>query len=178
MRRKPKPTSSCDDRPPMIQRIQSLYLAIVAVLCLTSLFATMGRYVDGSGVVATFTNFGFAASAAPYAGVESAGPWALGALLGTVAALSLVSVMLFRTRMRQMRLVLFSTILLVGYLLTYAFFAWLYQGMLEEAAPGAGVRFQLCATMAYPVIGVILNCLAIHGIRKDEALVRSLDRIR
>jgi len=27
-------------------------------------------------------------------------------------------------------------------------------------------------------VSIILNMLAIHGIRKDEALVRSLDRIR
>jgi hypothetical protein len=30
----------------------------------------------------------------------------------------------------------------------------------------------------FPVISIILNIMAIHNIRKDERLVRSLDRIR
>jgi hypothetical protein len=42
----------------------------------------------------------------------------------------------------------------------------------------ADVEFQLCAMAIFPVISIILNIMAIHNIRKDERLVRSLDRIR
>ena len=41
----------------------------------------------------------------------------------------------------------------------------------------AGIVFGLFVAV-FPVLSIILNCLAIQGIRKDEALVRSLDRIR
>ena len=38
--------------------------------------------------------------------------------------------------------------------------------------------FHVKFVAVFPVLSIILNCLAIQGIRKDEALVRSLDRIR
>ena len=138
----------------MIQRIQTVYLAIVAILSATVLFAKVGTYMVGAKMVAWFNNFVFNADDT---GVES--------------------IMLFNFRMRQLRLTIFSTILLVGYVATYAFFAWLYQGKLE-AAGVEDVSYHLSFMALFPVVSIILNMLAIHGIRKDEALVRSLDRIR
>lgn len=158
----------------MIQRIQTVYLTIVAILSATVLFAKVGTYMVGAKMVAWFNNFVFNADDT---GVESAGPWALGVILILVILLSVVSIMLFNFRMRQLRLTIFSTILLVGYVATYAFFAWLYQGKLE-AAGVEDVSYHLSFMALFPVVSIILNLLAIHGIRKDEALVRSLDRIR
>ena len=158
----------------MIQRIQTVYLAIVAILSATVLFAKVGTYMVGAKMVAWFNNFAFNAEGTT---VESAGPWALGVILLMVILLNIVSIMLFNFRMRQLRLTIFSTILLVGYVTTYAFFAWLYQGKLE-AAGVEDVSYHLSFMALLPVVSIILNMLAIHGIRKDEALVRSLDRIR
>ena len=90
-------------------------------------------------------------------------------------------------RMRQLRLTIFSTILLVGYVITYAVFAYFYDLNLNLYASTAyekGIEiaalptFHLKFVAVFPVLSIILNCLAIQGIRKDEALVRSLDRIR
>ena len=86
--------------------------------------------------------------------------------------------MLFRKRMRQLRLTIISTILLVGYVATYAFFAYIYKEKLLLVHPDAAVSFHLNFVGIFPVLSIILNALAIHGIRKDEALVRSLDRLR
>lgn len=158
----------------MIQRIQTVYLAIVAILSATVLFAKVGTYMVGAKMVAWFNNFAFNAEGTT---VESAGPWALGVILIMVILLNIVSIMLFNFRMRQLRLTIFSTILLVGYVATYTFFAWLYQGKLE-AAGVEDVSYHLSFMALLPVVSIILNMLAIHGIRKDEALVRSLDRIR
>lgn len=161
----------------MIQRIQTLYLFIVAILSFVSLFCTIGRYVVGIDTVASFGNFTFSADGA-YKSVESSGPWALGILLIMVVFLSVMSIMLFRKRMRQLRLTIFSCILLIGYIATYAVFAWKYQLMLETVNTGSPVEYQLSFIALFPVLSLILNVLAICGIRKDEALVRSLDRLR
>jgi hypothetical protein len=75
----------------------------------------------------------------------------------------------------------------VGYVAAYALFAFYYDLNLDMFASTAyekgieGVMiptFHLKFVAVFPVLSIILNCLAIQGIRKDEALVRSLDRIR
>ena len=162
----------------MIQRIQSVYLAIVAILSTVSLFSTIGKFVAGGELVSTFSNFSFSADKEPFSQVESCGPWALGVLLIIVLLLSILTIGLFNHRMKQVRLAVFSSILLVGYIAVYAFFSWVFQGKLQTTAPDADVHFQLCATAVYPLVCLILNIMAIHRIRKDEKLVRSLDRIR
>lgn len=162
----------------MIQRIQSVYLAIVAILSTVSLFSTIGKFATGGEIVSTFSNFSFTADKEPFSTIDSCGPWALGVLLIIVLLLSLLTIGLFNHRMKQLRLTIFSSILLVGYIAVYAFFAWVFQGKLQAVAPAADVHFQLCATAVYPLVCLILNIMAIHGIRKDEKLIRSLDRIR
>lgn len=160
----------------MIQRIQTVYLLLAVILCLSSLLATVGVWADATNgaVAAQFGNF--ALSSPVLKGV--AGPYALGVLLCLVAAIDLVAVFLFHFRMRQLRLVIFSQILLVGYVLAYAFFAWLYGQKLSLALPTIDFSFRLRLMAVMPIVVFVLNALAIHGIRKDEALIRSLDRLR
>ena len=161
----------------MIQRLQTVYLALVIILSFVGLISNIGEYFVEGSVVASFSNFGFNAEGA-FKILESAGPYCLGILLIIVIFLSTISIMLFRKRMRQLRLTIISTILLVGYVATYFFFAWLYQGKLELVQQTAEITFHVRLIGIFPVLSIILNILAIIGIRKDEALVRSLDRLR
>ncbi len=162
----------------MIQRLQTLYLLIVFILCIVSLFSTIAGFNAGGEEVATFTNFSFYALKEPFTTVETSGPWALGVIQIVVAILSLVTIIMFTKRVKQMRLTVFNIILLIGYCITYAFFAWLYQQKLNEVQSQWDVDFQLKLTAIYPLVSVILCILAFRGIRKDEKLVRSLERIR
>lgn len=159
----------------MIQRIQTVYLALVAVFSILGLCLPIGQYYDGSKLMALFNNFVFIPSEHITVPLNW-GPIALGILLIFVILLSFLSIMLFHFRMRQLRITIFSTILLVGYVLFYAFLSWKYQLQLSEIHET--MKYHLCVAGVFPVISIILNCLAIHSIRKDEALVRSLDRLR
>ncbi len=161
----------------MIQRIQTVYLFIVCILSLVCLCTGVGTYIVGGEEVAAFSNFTFDAFG-QFEKFESAGPWALGILLIVVTFLSIISIMLFHKRMRQLRLTIMSTILLVGYVLTYVFFAYIYKEKLLLFLPGQAVEFSPSIIASLPVVSIILNIFAICGIRKDEALVRSLDRLR
>ena len=161
----------------MIQRIQTVYLALVAVLSILGLCLPLAEYFVGSTQVASFNNFTYTAAKGYDAfGAFSMAPLTFGVLLIIVILLTLLSIMLFRFRMRQLRLTIFSTLMLIGYVAFYAFLAWKIQLQLAEI--NAEVQFHLYFAAVFPVISIILNCLAIHGIRKDEALVRSLDRLR
>lgn len=153
----------------MIQRIQSVYLALVAILCLLGLCLPLAQYFDGADTVASFNNFRFIMNAK--GATADWGPCALGVVQVLVIIITVMAILLFRFRMRQLRLVIFTTILLVGYVAYYAILAWKFQMMTEAT-------YHLCAAAIFPVLSIILNCMAIHGIRKDEALVRSLDRLR
>ena len=173
----------------MIQRIQTVYLALVLIFSFVGLISTIGEWTVAETVVAHFSNFTFGAEGQFEALDSICGPWCLGVLLIMVMFLTTMSIMLFRKRMRQLRLTIFSTILLVGYVATYALFAYYYDLNLnvhattvyEQAGTEAAnllPTFHVKFVAVFPVLIIILNCLAIQGIRKDEALVRSLDRIR
>ena len=162
----------------MIQRIQTVYLLLVAVLSFAGLVSQIATYTVGEELVAAFGNFTFMAygSCESY---QSTGPYALGVLLILVIILSCMSIMLFNYRMRQLRLTILSSILLVGYIAVYALFAYFYRENLDQMlSPTASATFHPRFVALFPVFSLILNALAIHGIRKDEALVRSLDRLR
>lgn len=170
----------------MIQRIQTVYLALVLIFSFVGLISTVGEWTATNEIVASFSNFTFGAEGAFKALDSTKGPWCLGILLVMVMFLTTISIMLFRKRMRQLRLTIFSTILLVGYVAAYAVFAYYYDLKLDFYAATAYTEiegiipatFHLKFAAILPVLSIILNCLAIQGIRKDEALVRSLDRIR
>ena len=171
----------------MIQRIQTVYLALVLIFSFVGLISTIGEWTVADAVVAHFSNFTFGAEGAFKELDSTSGPWCLGVLLIMVMFLTLMSIMLFRKRMRQLRLTILSTILLVGYVAAYAVFAYYYHLSLDLCALTAyekGIEgcisptFHLKFAAVLPILSIILNCLAIQGIRKDEALVRSLDRIR
>lgn len=168
----------------MIQRLQTLYLLIVIILSIVSLCSTIGLYNAGGEPVAEFSNFTFNPLVEPFTQILSAGPWALGVILIAVIAIAAFTIVIFHKRVLQMRLSIFNMILLIGYILTYVFFTWLYQQKLNECqlmfqdqAP-LQAEFQLKLNAIYPLVSVILCFLAFKGIRRDEKLVRSLERIR
>lgn len=157
----------------MIQRIQTVYLLITIILCFASLFMNVAEYFIDGQVAASFGNFLFSGGKL----VEHGSTWALGTFLILVALIDMMAILLFRFRMRQLRLVIFSTILLVGYIIVYILYVWLYSQKLQLVTTQE-VNFSPQLVALFPVVGIILQVLAIHGIRKDEALVRSLDRLR
>lgn len=163
----------------MIQRIQTVYLALVLILSFVGLISNIAEWTVADTVVAHISNFTFGSEGQFKSLDSTSGPWCLGVVLIIVMFLSGLSILLFRKRMRQLRLTIFSTILLVGYVAAYAFFVYIYQGKLEGVVGGDPIpTLQIKFVAIFPVLSIILNCLAIQGIRKDEALVRSLDRIR
>ena len=73
-------------------------------------------------------------------------------------------------RMLQIRLTIFSTILLIGYYATLVTFIF----MLKEES----MTFSPSWTVCLPLVAIILNWLAIRAIGKDEVLVKAYDRLR
>ena len=149
----------------MIQRIQSVYLLIVTILMVVCLCIPVGTIISENKEISEFGNL---FNSLPD-GTKDYAPWSLFVILLLVAILAFGTIFLFKKRMLQIRITIFSTILLIGYYLT--FIAYIF--MLAE-----NTTFSASWSVCLPLVGIILNWLAIRGIGADEALVKAYDRLR
>lgn len=152
----------------MIQRIQTLYLFVVALLMSLTLFMPIASFTV-AGQTYELTAFTLRCGDASETTV-----W-MGIMLLLAAALPLVNIFLFKRRVLQIRLCAVEIILLLGSLVMIGLYYWLtsriFEGLVIEHR-----QFGWAAPM--PLVSLILAYLASRAIFKDEMLVRSLDRIR
>lgn len=153
----------------MIQRIQSLYLLVVAILS-GILFATpvLSFSVTSSPFFYDLHLTGLLARDSTEVLISST-PLAMMVALNCIIAI--VSIFLFKKRMLQVRLTIFNIVCLIGFVPLLWYFVHRVQ-----VAYNADIIFTLNA--AVPLINILLSILALKAIGKDEALIRSIDRIR
>jgi hypothetical protein len=153
----------------MIQRIQTIYL-FLATLVIFLIFRFPLAEILIQGLIYTFKYRGiYEITADKTELIIQALPLAV--LYGLVLLVSFINIFLFKKRTLQMRLSVLNILLLIGsYALAYYYIYAAFKGMDTVINPGISAVF--------PLIAAILTYLAFRGIRKDEKLVRSLDRIR
>ena len=153
----------------MIQRIQTLYLLIVAALLAVTLFAPLAWFAGESG------EFGLYAFALKSAG-ESVQPTVyLGISLVLACVVPLVTIFLFRNRMLQLRLCGVEAVLLVGAAVMEAVHYYLSRRVFAaEAFHTQGFE----PAVALPLVALLFVWLAGRAILRDELMVRAADRIR
>jgi hypothetical protein len=88
-----------------------------------------------------------------------------------VAILSIITIFLYKKRNIQVRICFAIMFLLV---LIYAISFAFDRQLLPSTELFQNIRF----TFTFPLIAFILVYLALRGVKKDEKLVRSLDRLR
>ena len=149
----------------MIQRIQSIFLLLAAA-------AGFGQFV----VPYLSTESGNAAATVPVLADTVLNPMDNPGLLGLCilsGIVSLAAIFLFRNRQMQARLGNGAAI--ASLLLTVLAVFVVYQTM-QQLPEGGSTRYG--AGLALPAIAILFNWLAVRFIRKDENLVRSMDRLR
>lgn len=147
----------------MIQRIQTVYLFISALL-IASLMKLKFADLSVNDEIYTFVARGI------YNGENLVfNGLAIFIFIGLVALLHFTVIFLYKKRILQIRILVFTIVLLLG--LFGMFFYFTYAGFTD-----AKVAFKV--PVVFPVVAAILDFLAIRAIGKDEALVRSLNRIR
>jgi len=97
--------------------------------------------------------------------------WVLFAECSLTALLSLVTIFLYKKRKIQIKLCYGILGLLILSYLTIFFNFWL-----PNHTSDAVLSFKV--PVVFPFFAIVLGVLAIRAIRKDENLVRSLDRLR
>ena len=152
----------------MIQRIQSLYLLLVAVLTGLMLLMPLGTFLGGTEEM-YLTAFGSAD------GTPVLTAYGLAATVIAAALLPFVTIFLYKKRLLQFRLCVVETVLLAGVMLFEIYYIWGGARSLSTLAVSA---WKLSAAAFFPPVSLIFTYLALRGIRKDILLVKSLDRIR
>ena len=150
----------------MIQRIQTVYLLVVAVLMIVTVALPVGVFFDGSGMW-EMTNFHYTMPD----GTWDYRPCVMGILLVAAAVIAAATIFLCRKRRLQIRLTTLSTLLLAVYYLAAVYFIIFAEGQDDS---GFTPSWAFCL----PLVSIILNWMAIRGIQKDDMLVKSYDRIR
>ena len=136
----------------MIQRIQTVYLLVVAILMVVMMSLPVGSFVASDYTATVFNNLSLVAPD----GTADYEPWAMFAIL-----MVLGTIFLYKKRMLQIRLTIFNIILLLGYYGTLVTFVFMLKG--ENS-------FTPSWTVILPLISIILDWLAIRAIGKDEML--------
>lgn len=155
----------------MIQRIQSLYLFIVAVLTGLVMFLPVAKFMDATEVL-KLTGLGI---------IDQSGEmiitvYGLAAVVIAASLLALVTLFLFKNRMLQFRLCVVEIVLLAGVVLFEIYYIWYGYDLMREVAVSGYMTVGVVAL--FPVLSLIFNFLALRGIKRDIVLVKSLDRIR
>lgn len=157
----------------MIQRIQTLWL-FFATLVLSGLFLfPFVNFIDLVGLGKQIYVTGMY-SANNNARVQESSSVLLAVYAGLVALLPLCIIFLYKNRKQQMRFIMIEialTILLGVWMWSQAF------ATLETINQTVGVNNVGVGFFLLPV-AVILLAMAIGGIRKDEKLIKSADRLR
>lgn len=136
----------------MIQRIQTIYMLLVALLGI-ALYYWFPTLLDESGV-ALF---------------ERSEPLFLG-LIGISIAISIIAIFLYKNRKLQFvinRFNILANLILLG--------VFVYRSL---SVPGETLVSEKGIGMYIPVISIVLLVLANRAIQRDEQLVKSVDRLR
>lgn len=156
----------------MIQRIQSLHLLIVTLLMGLMFLLPLATFIyEGeifklyaTGLKATGENVAYVASNI-----------SMTILLALSTLLPFITIFLFKRRLLQIRLCVMELIFLAGmqiYIGIYLYRSW---SIIKDSATDV-MAFSFADVL--PIAGIVFTILAMRGIIKDQALIKSLNRIR
>lgn len=174
----------------MIQRIQTLYLLAIVILGIVLIWLPVVEFISYAEIydkvdnqqVETMRTWELRPSGvkvlywvqdteASYAPVPVHGVWGLTLATLLIPVLALVDIFLFKKRLLQARLNIFSVMFCLGWYGVVAIYIW-------QAKLAQGVEWYIQPSACIPLVSMVLTLMATRRILKDEALVRAADRIR
>jgi len=150
----------------MIQRIQTLYLLAVVALGIALIWLPVVQFVTPEEAAELQIWELTALGGAPLQGL-----WGLLLTTALIPVLAFVDIFLYKKRLLQARLNIFTVLLCLGYYGVLAIYIWL-------ATMSMNVEWHILPWASFPLICFVLTLMATRRILKDEALVRAADRIR
>ena len=155
----------------MIQRAQSIYLLSVTILMVFLIVLPIAEVVIGGGEILVYYNYGIKRYVAENSEiiVYTVPVTIITCVIGII---SFINIFLYTNRNMQMRICLYNILLLAGLMVLIYF----YFVVIKKRLNVSSHTFKL--SIVFPIISLILTLMALRGIRKDEALVKSYERLR
>ncbi len=163
----------------MIQRVQTLFLlGVVICMALAVAFPIWEKVNPADGVKFTldalyWNEYNQSAEGGAWELTNSKPVYYLAGLAGLIALLALYSIFQFKKRMLQIKLGALNAFLMMIFV---GLATWLIFEGEKSLGEGATATFGLGYFL--PLGALLFNSLANRFIKKDENLVRSVDRIR
>ena len=151
----------------MIQRVQTIYLLLAAVLMGLSIAGPFGYFHSSDNNLYTLNGIGFWASSGLIKYT-----WGILIVNALCALLAFATIFFYKNRKLQLRMCLTNVFLILFSYVTVGTYAYSVQEKLSITFDSVGYSLIL------PVIAWIFVILAFSRIKKDEKLIKSLDRIR
>ena len=149
----------------MIQRIQTLWLFLASILSALLMIDWYTGYVYKADIPKGF------GAVVEYLRVTNHFPSLL--LAVAMVAMPLIAIFFFRNRKRQRSLGIFSIVLCIAFISV----SMMRIGNFNNGTPPPqNGSYQ--AGMIIPAVAIVFIAFAVSGIRKDEKLVKSMDRLR
>ncbi len=158
----------------MLQRIQSLYLAIVAIACILLFFFPLANYYHELQGNYKFFIYGIR-SMDPDPKVLFSPFFTIPLIFLVVASFifSVSTLLMFRKRLLQIRICAFNVLINIVLIMVIFFFYATRIKTMTLIEPDYNY-----IGMVLPLVSLLCLILASRAIRKDEALVKSADRLR
>ena len=155
----------------MIQRIQSFYLFLTTLLSLLFLKGSFLNFVDKTGSVIKVTFNGIVRDTGGQGFEQIEKLLLLTVFMVLIPVLSLVTIFIFKNRKIQLWLALSLIILTCGFIVVSFYYSWfIITEYGAEIVPGF--------KMVIPLLMLVFAVLAYRGIRKDDRLIKSNERLR
>lgn len=157
----------------MIQRRQTVYMFLSAVICALLFFMPLAIISEAPSVRFTVLGWNTITESNSYV-------WPLVALTIVMTALPLITIFLYKKRTLQVklcRLEMLLSIIFIG--LVYL----VYDKDDINAVQAVGYEAETITLACYygmiiPLVNIILELLAVRGVKKDIELLKSIDRLR
>ncbi len=153
----------------MFFRIQTLFLAVAAGLLISMFFTPMIRFVGDATTI-------------PFVAIAAFKGFTLTTIFQIVCAvLSVVTLVSFKNRIRQIRLCNLNTLILIGYQILIAIYFFQRNnpdkplGLLQQTLGESPIFTIPCI---FPICAAILTFIAMRYVARDEALVMASTRLR
>ena len=156
----------------MIQRVQSIYLALVFILIAIMSFLPLVVF-HSADVVFYMNIFRFEGVGSLDFVNDLPNIWPLPILASLLAILSALSIFRYKNRKQQMTMNMVAMLMNFGLLGVIFYYSDVVSKMETVAAPPT---YDVAAF--FPIVTVLLLILANRNIRKDEKLVRESERLR
>ena len=156
----------------MIQRIQTVYLILVAVLMTLAAVLPVAEYFDvAKNIVYQLDMRGFVQLNPDGTFLSAISTNPVTFIFGIILVVTIMTIFKYKNRKQQFRLCTVNFLLILIYTIVLAVVIFVGKNKL------VGTELTLKIPAVFSIVALILNYLAMRGIAKDENLVKSMDRL-